>query len=136
VIGNMPTYEYLCKTCGHRFETWQKMTDDPLTTCPDCGAAIRRVLFPAGVVFKGSGFYKTDHRDSASIESSAKDEPKPASDGTKTETTQTASDGKESKKTASDGNGSKESKKTTESASSTTSTPSSESKPATTTSAA
>ena len=57
----MPTYEYLCKTCSHRFETWQKMTDEPLTICPECGGAIRRVLYPAGIVFKGSGFYKTDH---------------------------------------------------------------------------
>ncbi|WP_126577811.1 FmdB family zinc ribbon protein [Tengunoibacter tsumagoiensis] len=57
----MPTYEYLCQTCSHRFETWQKMTDEPLTICPECGASIRRVLFPAGVVFKGSGFYKTDY---------------------------------------------------------------------------
>ena len=57
----MPTYEYLCKTCSHRFETWQKMTDEPLTVCPECGATIRRVLYPAGIVFKGSGFYKTDH---------------------------------------------------------------------------
>ncbi len=57
----MPTYEYLCQTCSHRFETWQKMTDEPLTACPECGNHIRRVLYPAGVVFKGSGFYKTDH---------------------------------------------------------------------------
>ncbi|GER87362.1 hypothetical protein KDW_15240 [Dictyobacter vulcani] len=57
----MPTYEYLCQTCSHRFETWQKMTDEPLTVCPECGQHIRRVLFPAGVVFKGSGFYKTDY---------------------------------------------------------------------------
>jgi putative FmdB family regulatory protein len=57
----MPTYEYLCKTCSHRFETVQKMADEPLTVCPECGAYIRRVLFPAGIVFKGSGFYKTDH---------------------------------------------------------------------------
>ena len=57
----MPTYEYLCNHCSHRFETWQKMSDDPLTTCPKCGQHIRRVLFPAGIVFKGSGFYKTDH---------------------------------------------------------------------------
>ncbi|HEX4204116.1 MAG TPA: FmdB family zinc ribbon protein [Ktedonobacteraceae bacterium] len=61
----MPTYEYLCTTCQHRFETWQKMTDDPLTECPECGAHIRRVLFPAGIVFKGSGFYKTDHGNGA-----------------------------------------------------------------------
>jgi putative FmdB family regulatory protein len=57
----MPTYEYLCKGCSHRFETLQKMTDEPLTVCPECGGYIRRVLFPAGIVFKGSGFYKTDH---------------------------------------------------------------------------
>jgi putative FmdB family regulatory protein len=63
----MPTYEYLCRACTHRFETWQKMTDDPLTTCPECGGSIRRVLFPAGVVFKGSGFYKTDHNGSGSV---------------------------------------------------------------------
>ena len=63
----MPTYEYLCRVCSHRFETWQKMTDDPLTTCPECGGTIRRVLFPAGIVFKGSGFYKTDHNGSGSV---------------------------------------------------------------------
>jgi len=62
----MPTYEYACRVCSHRFETWQKMTDDPLTICPECGGTIRRVLFPAGVVFKGSGFYKTDHSNSSS----------------------------------------------------------------------
>jgi hypothetical protein len=43
------------------------MTDDPLTICPECGGGIRRVLFPAGVVFKGSGFYKTDHNSSSSV---------------------------------------------------------------------
>jgi putative FmdB family regulatory protein len=57
----MPTYEYQCKTCNHRFETRQKMADEPLTICPECGNTIRRVLFPAGIVFKGHGFYKTDH---------------------------------------------------------------------------
>jgi putative FmdB family regulatory protein len=58
----MPTYEYACKTCGNRFEAWQKMTDEPLTECPKCHSEIHRVLFPAGVVFKGSGFYSTDSR--------------------------------------------------------------------------
>ncbi len=62
----MPTYEYLCQTCSHRFETWQKMTDAPLTTCPECGAQIRRILFPTGIVFKGHGFYKTDHTSNGS----------------------------------------------------------------------
>ncbi|MGH2509697.1 MAG: FmdB family zinc ribbon protein [Ktedonobacteraceae bacterium] len=57
----MPTYEYQCKNCEHRFEIWQKMADDALTTCPECKGVIRRIFFPAGIVFKGSGFYKTDH---------------------------------------------------------------------------
>ena len=57
----MPTYEYLCNTCHHNFEVWQKMTDETLTECPACGEHIHRVLYPAGIVFKGSGFYKTDH---------------------------------------------------------------------------
>lgn len=57
----MPTYEYLCQTCSHRFETWQKMTDEPLTVCPQCGKNLRKIYYPAGIVFKGSGFYKTDH---------------------------------------------------------------------------
>src|SRR6266496_3375347 len=61
----MPTYEYLCPACSHRFETWQKMIAEPLTICPECGGHIRRVLYPAGIVFKGSGFYKTDHGNSA-----------------------------------------------------------------------
>lgn len=57
----MPTYEYACRSCDHRFEQWQKMTDDPLEICPECGGSVRRVLYAAGVVFKGSGFYTTDH---------------------------------------------------------------------------
>lgn len=63
----MPTYEYQCKNCDHRFEIWQKMIDEPLTVCPECKGTIRRVLFPAGIVFKGSGFYKTDHGSSAVV---------------------------------------------------------------------
>ena len=65
----MPTYEYLCQACSHRFEQWQHMTDDALTICPECGGHIRRVFFPAGIVFKGHGFYKTDHGSSPVAES-------------------------------------------------------------------
>ncbi len=65
----MPTYEYLCQACSHRFEQWQHMTDDALTICPECGGHIRRVFFPAGIVFKGHGFYKTDHGSSTAAES-------------------------------------------------------------------
>ncbi|MGC4108765.1 MAG: zinc ribbon domain-containing protein [Thermomicrobiales bacterium] len=60
----MPTYAYRCSSCGHEFEAVQKMSDDPLTTCPECGAPIKRVIFPAGIVFKGSGWYITDSRKS------------------------------------------------------------------------
>ena len=63
----MPTYEYQCKSCEHRFEVWQKMTDEALTVCPECNGSIRRIFFPAGIVFKGSGFYKTDHGNGAVV---------------------------------------------------------------------
>ena len=57
----MPTYEYECKSCGHRFDAFQSMQDEPLKTCPKCGEEIRRVIFGgAGVIFKGSGFYVND----------------------------------------------------------------------------
>ena len=61
----MPTYEYACRTCGARFEAWQKITDDPIETCPTCGNPVHRVLYPVGLVFKGGGFYKTDSRGSS-----------------------------------------------------------------------
>ncbi len=72
----MPTYEYVCRQCGHRFEIWQHMTDDPLTVCPECGAEIHRVLYPAGIVFKGSGFYKTEYGSSGRSETSSSTESK------------------------------------------------------------
>lgn len=59
----MPTYVYECKECRHRFEIFQSFKAEALDTCPECGAvALRKVLFPAGVVFKGSGFYVNDSR--------------------------------------------------------------------------
>ena len=58
----MPTYAYRCTACAHEFETVQKFSDDPLKTCPECGAPIKRVIFPAGIVFKGDGWYITDSR--------------------------------------------------------------------------
>lgn len=60
----MPIYEYVCTSCGHRFETRQSFSDEPVADCPECGAPVRRVLHPAGVIFKGSGWYKTDSRKS------------------------------------------------------------------------
>jgi putative FmdB family regulatory protein len=67
----MPTYQYLCELCGHRFDIFQHFADAPLTTCPNCSGPIHRVLFPAGIVFKGSGFYKTDSRGASSAANAA-----------------------------------------------------------------
>jgi putative FmdB family regulatory protein len=59
----MPIYTYRCESCGVQFERTQKFTDPPLTRCPDCGKkSLRKVYTPVGIVFKGSGFYATDHR--------------------------------------------------------------------------
>jgi putative FmdB family regulatory protein len=57
----MPTYEYACRACGHRFDVVQSMFDAPLTTCPRCQGELRKVFTPPSIAFKGSGFYATDH---------------------------------------------------------------------------
>ena len=57
----MPTYEYKCRSCGHVFEIVQKMSDDPLVICPECGGELRKVFAPPAISFRGSGFYATDH---------------------------------------------------------------------------
>ena len=58
----MPTYQYACTECGHAFEQVQSFTDDALTECPQCAGRLRKVFNAVGVVFKGSGFYRTDSR--------------------------------------------------------------------------
>jgi putative FmdB family regulatory protein len=59
----MPTYAYGCDNCGVRFDRYQSYDDPPLTACPECGEeTLRKLFLPVGVVFKGSGFYSTDHR--------------------------------------------------------------------------
>lgn len=67
----MPTYQYACTACGEELEAVQKFSDPSLTECPACGGALRKVFSAVGVVFKGSGFYKTDSRSS----STASDKP-------------------------------------------------------------
>lgn len=74
----MPIYEYACESCNERFEIKQKFTDNPLTVCPRCSGSIHRVIQPTRVVFKGSGFYVTDHNKS-SVQS-AKSDTKPAAE--------------------------------------------------------
>ena len=61
----MPTYEYACTSCGHHLEVVQSFQDEPLTECPACGAPLRKVFGAVGIVLKGSGFYKTDSRNSS-----------------------------------------------------------------------
>jgi len=66
----MPTYEYECKSCGSDFDVFQSMADDPLKACPTCGNGVRRKISKGtGIIFKGSGFYKTDSRKSSSASS-------------------------------------------------------------------
>ena len=61
----MPTYEYACTECGNRVEVFQRIHDEPPTMCERCGGTLRKVFHPAGIVFKGSGFYATDSRSKA-----------------------------------------------------------------------
>ncbi|MEI8214521.1 MAG: FmdB family zinc ribbon protein [Actinomycetota bacterium] len=56
----MPTYQYACTACDHAFEAFQSFSENPLTECPVCKGEVRKVYSNVGVVFKGSGFYKTD----------------------------------------------------------------------------
>jgi len=63
---HMPTYAYACTVCDHRFEAVQSFSDDALTVCPECDGRLRKVFGSVGVVFKGSGFYRTDSRATAS----------------------------------------------------------------------
>ncbi len=59
----MPTYDYQCKECNHTFEAFQKMSDAPLTECPECSGSVKRLIGTgAGIIFKGSGFYCTDYK--------------------------------------------------------------------------
>jgi putative FmdB family regulatory protein len=80
----MPTYQYACTSCGEELEAVQKFTDEPLTECPACGGRLRKVFSPVGVVFKGSGFYKTDSRSTGKKKASdtgGKNEDKSAASG-------------------------------------------------------
>jgi putative FmdB family regulatory protein len=83
----MPTYDYVCDGCGHKFEEFQSMKDDAMTVCPQCHQSTLRRLFGSGaaVIFKGSGFYQTDYR-SSSYEKGAKADQEASKPVEKTET--------------------------------------------------
>ena len=63
----MPTYEYACQSCGTHVEVYQRFSDEPLTECGVCGGPLRKVFHPAGILFKGPGFYSTDSRSKAGV---------------------------------------------------------------------
>ncbi|MCK4176551.1 FmdB family zinc ribbon protein [Aciditerrimonas ferrireducens] len=68
----MPTYEYVCTACGQHLEVVQSFADEPLRTCPACAGSLKKVFSPIGIVFKGSGFYKTDSRGGSASAAPAK----------------------------------------------------------------
>jgi putative FmdB family regulatory protein len=92
----VPTYQYACRECGHAFEQVQSFSDDTLTVCPECQGALRKVFNAVGVVFKGSGFYRTDSRgkesSSETAASPAKADAAPAAASTPSTSTPASSD--------------------------------------------
>ncbi len=107
----MPTYQYSCTECGHFFEQFQSFSDDALTTCPECQGRLRKVFNAVGVVFKGSGFYRTDSRTGAGQDRDSGGGSGEGGDGGKDGAAGAAGgkDGKDGKAAKSSGGGGKES---------------------------
>lgn len=85
----MPTYGYRCTACGHEFERFQKITDDPVKTCEQCEAPVKKILYPVGISFKGDGFHVNDYKKSGGSTKAAESAPadtKPAETKTETKT--------------------------------------------------
>jgi putative FmdB family regulatory protein len=100
----VPTYQYTCTECGEPVEAVQKFSDAPLTVCAVCGGRLRKVFSPVGIVFKGSGFYRTDSRNGSG---SAKDKDKTSGDSAaKTPSSESAANGTGSNGSGSNGRGS------------------------------
>jgi putative FmdB family regulatory protein len=117
----VPTYQYTCTECGEPVEAVQKFSDAPLTVCTACGGRLRKVFSPVGIVFKGSGFYRTDSRNGATAAAPATKEKEKSSDSASASSSSSSSS--ESSSGSSNGNGSgsgdKPAAKKTETASST-----------------
>ena len=90
----MPTYSYACTECGNRFDAVQAFSDDALTTCEKCSGRLRKLFGSVGVVFKGSGFYRNDSRESAKSSSngSAKSSSSSTSEGSSSSDTSSSSE--------------------------------------------
>lgn len=91
----MPVYEYECENCGNRFERIQSVKDEPIRVCPECSGTVHKVFHPAGIIFKGSGWYITDSRKASSstvpgetkpVAADVKDDKKTTTADTKSET--------------------------------------------------
>ena len=95
----MPTYQYACTECGDRSEVVQRFTDDPLTVCSACGGKLRKIFSPVGIVFKGSGFYRTDSRNGSSAVPASKDSAASGSNGS----SESSSSGSDAAKSGSSG---------------------------------
>ena len=87
----MPTYQYTCTECGEPVEAVQKFTDAPLTMCSACGGRLRKVFSPVGIVFKGSGFYRTDSRNGSGAAATAVKDKQSDDSAAKTPSTESAS---------------------------------------------
>jgi putative FmdB family regulatory protein len=94
--GPVPTYQYTCTDCGEPVEAVQKFTDDPLTVCAACGGRLRKVFSPVGIVFKGSGFYRTDSRN-GSVSASDKKDKQPSESSAKSSEPASGSNGSSDK---------------------------------------
>ena len=88
----MPTYSYACTDCSNRFDAVQAFSDDALTTCPECSGRLRKLFGNVGVVFKGSGFYRNDSRESAKSSSSKSSTTTNGSSGGSTDSTTSSSE--------------------------------------------
>ena len=87
----MPTYQYACTECGHAFEQFQSFSEDALTVCPECNGKLRKLFNAVGVVFKGSGFYRTDSRASSSSTTPASTSSSSSADSSSSSSSSTAS---------------------------------------------
>jgi len=105
----VPTYQYACTECGDQTEIVQRFSDDPLTVCGACGGRLRKVFSPVGIVFKGSGFYRTDSRAGAVSGGSSNGKSGESSDGSKSESGAKAESGSKSESDKSSSNGSSDS---------------------------
>lgn len=95
----MPIYEYECLTCLHRFDEIQRFSDPPKETCPKCSEKVRKLIFPAAVIFKGAGFYATEYGKSKhSVSPAAGAAAEAKSDGKSDGKSESKSDGKSESK--------------------------------------